>query len=246
MKHILLALPVQSISDIITNSSSEVFILQTDKTCEVVNSMLKGITSGFRYPEVFSLKDFREWKEKLRNGEVKDDWSYPGTVYSIANGWFYDSGDEESVLGFRRGFLFDPYLAAWNSGVECCTHDPAYKEPIHDAFIELVNSKWSEYGEDINKELSEAESNYVYTDKLDWRTFCRNRWYLESILRELADSLIKSWDGPKPTVWDIPKSKDVVNLDGRILVVGEYDNSIPFDTWDEIRNMFDCYNLHLG
>lgn len=66
----ILVIPVQTVSDIITNSSSEVFILDTGKTCEEVNTMLHTFTSGFDYPEVFSLKDFREWRKKLRNGET--------------------------------------------------------------------------------------------------------------------------------------------------------------------------------
>ena len=59
----ILVIPVQSVSDLITNSSSEVFILETGKTCEEVNTILNTFTSGFRYPEVFSLKDFREWRK---------------------------------------------------------------------------------------------------------------------------------------------------------------------------------------
>lgn len=72
----ILVIPVQSVSDLITNSSSEVFILETGKTCEEVNTILNTFTSGFRHPEVFSLKDFREWRKKLRSGEIEDDWSY--------------------------------------------------------------------------------------------------------------------------------------------------------------------------
>lgn len=64
----ILVIPVQTVSDIITNSSSEVFILDTGKTCEEVDTILHTFTSGFSYPEVFSLKDFREWRKKLRNG----------------------------------------------------------------------------------------------------------------------------------------------------------------------------------
>lgn len=79
----ILVIPVQTVSDIITNSSSEVFILDTGKTCEEVDTMLHTFTSGFSYPEVFSLKDFREWRKKVRSGEIEEDWSYPTTEVSI-------------------------------------------------------------------------------------------------------------------------------------------------------------------
>lgn len=52
----ILVIPVQTVSDIITNSSSEVFILDTGKTCEEVDTMLHTFTSGFSYPEVFFIK----------------------------------------------------------------------------------------------------------------------------------------------------------------------------------------------
>lgn len=81
----ILVIPVQTVSDIITNSSSEVFILDTGKTCEEVDTMLHTFTSGFSYPEVFSLKDFREWRKKVRSGEIEEDWSYPGSIFSIAD-----------------------------------------------------------------------------------------------------------------------------------------------------------------
>lgn len=37
----ILVIPVQTVSDIITNSSSEVFILDTGKTCEEVDTKIK-------------------------------------------------------------------------------------------------------------------------------------------------------------------------------------------------------------
>lgn len=40
----ILVIPVQSVSDLITNSSSEVFILETGKTCEEVNTILNTFT----------------------------------------------------------------------------------------------------------------------------------------------------------------------------------------------------------
>ena len=52
----LLVLSVQSVSDIITNSSSEVFVIDTDKTCEEVDALLDKITSGFCFPRGFPFK----------------------------------------------------------------------------------------------------------------------------------------------------------------------------------------------
>lgn len=113
----ILVIPVQSVSDLITNSSSEVFILETGK--------------------------------KLRSGEIEDDWSYPGTIFSIANGWFKDA------------------------------------------------------------------------------------------LEDVAKEFLKNYNGP--TVWNVSKGED-----GKVLVVSNDDNSIPYDTWDKIRDLFNGWNVHLG
>ena len=165
----ILAIPVQSISDLITNSSSEVFILDTGKTCEEVNDILKGFTSGFAYPEVFSLKDYREWRKKLRSGEIEEGWSYPGTIFEIANGWLKDPEDEEDVLEVRMNFLFEPFeVHDYGNGMIARGYSYDYKEPIHDAFIEYLNNNWDKVNYDINRVLAEEEDDAV--DCIDWKT----------------------------------------------------------------------------
>lgn len=241
----ILVIPVQSISDLITNSSSEVFILDTGKTCEEVNDILKGFTSGFAYPEVFSLKDYREWRKKLRSGEIEEGWSYPGTIFSIANGWFKDPEDEEDLLNLRMDFLFDPFDTI-DYGNEYIAHgySSSYKEPIHDAFIEYLNKNWDKVAYDINRVLAEEEDDAV--DCIDWKTLHRHSYWLKDALEDVAKEFLKSYDGPRPTVWEISKAEDVRRLDGKVLVVSNDDNSIPYDTWDKINSLFNGWNIHLG
>lgn len=129
----ILAIPVQSISDLITNSSSEVFILDTGKTCEEVNTILKGFTSGF---------DYREWRKKLRSGEIEEGWSYPGTIFEIANGWLKDPEDEQDVLELRMDFLFEPFeIHDYGNGIVGRGFSSSYKEPIHAAMVINVQDK---------------------------------------------------------------------------------------------------------
>lgn len=241
----ILVIPVQSISDLITNSSSEVFILNTGKTCDEVNSVLKGFTSGFRYPEVFSLKDFREWRKKLRNGEIEDDWSYPGTIFNIANGWLKDPDDEEDLLEFRMCFLFNPFETIdYGDGYTAHSYSSDYKEPIHDAFIKYLNDNWDKVEHDINQVLSEAGEDTI--SSIDWETLSRHDYWFRYALKDVAKKFLKNYNGPKPTVWNIGKYEDVRELDGKVLVVGEDDNSIPYDTWDKINDLFNGWNIHLG
>lgn len=241
----LLVIPVQSVSDVITNSSSEVFILDTDKTCEEVNTILETITSGFDYPEVFSLKDFREWRKKLRSGEIEDDWSYPGTIFSIANGWFKDPEDEEDLLNLRMDFLFDPFETIdYGDGLITHGYGSDYKEPIQDAFIEYLNSNWDKVGYNINRVLAEEEDDAV--NSIDWETLRRHNYWFKNALEDVAKEFLKNYDGPKPTVWDVCEQEDVRKLDGKLLVVSTDENSIPYDTWDKINSLFNGWNVHLG
>lgn len=241
----VLVIPVQSISDVITNSSSEVFILEAGKTCEEVNTILAGFTSGFRYPEVFSLKEYREWRTKLRNGETEEGWNYPGTIFEIANGWFKDPEDEEDVLDLRRDFLFDPFETKdYGNGIISHGYSSSYKEPIQDAFIEYLNSNWDEVGNIINDVLIQHDEDTVTS--INWKTIRRNHYAFEGRLTDVANKFLKTYNGPKPTVWDIDERSDVRNLDGKVLVVSEDDNSIPFDTWDKINELFNGWNIHLG
>lgn len=242
----VLVIPVQSISDVITNSSSEVFILEAGKTCEEVNTILNGFTSGFRYPEVFSLKEYREWRnEKRNNPEIEYAFDYPGTIFSIAEGWFKDPEDEEDMLDLRRDFLFDPFQTIdYSNGLVGHCFNPNYMEPIHDAFIEYLNRNWDKVDTIINSVLVKYDEEAVTS--INWRIIRRHHYAFESELENIANEFLKAYDGPKPTVWDVSDHLDVRNLDGKVLVVSEDDNSIPYDTWDKINELFNGWNIHLG
>lgn len=68
----------------------------------------------------------------------------------------------------------------------------------------------------------------------------------KNALWDISKEFLKSYDGPKPTVWEISKAEDVRRLDGKVLVVSNDDNSIPYDTWDKINSLFNGWNIHLG
>lgn len=241
----ILVIPVQTVSDLITNSSSEVFILETGKTCEEVNTILNTFTSGFSYPEVFSLKDFREWRKKLRSGEIEEDWSYPGSIFSIANGWFFDPEDKEDLLDLRMGFLFEPYqIIDLQSKYRTYVYSNKYREPIHDAFVEYLNNNWNRVGGVINQTLEEDGEETV--DSMDWSTLLKNNYLLKDPLDNIAKEFLENYNGPEPTVWNVGKRDDVRELDGKVLVVSNDDNSIPYDTWDKINSLFNGWNVHLG
>lgn len=142
-------------------------------------------------------------------------------------------------------FLFEPFeVHDYGNGMIARGYSCDYKEPIHDAFIEYLNNNWDKVNYDINRVLAEEEDDAV--DCIDWKTLHRHSYWFKNALWDISKEFLKSYDGPKPTVWEISKAEDVRRLDGKVLVVSNDDNSIPYDTWDKINSLFNGWNIHLG
>ena len=92
----LTVIPIQSFSDIITNSSSELFVLNTYNTIQKVEEILSSITSGYLDPIIFDLEKYNKWKEDdsfVSNLE--------NTYFDTIKDWFTDLDDEDSLFEYR-------------------------------------------------------------------------------------------------------------------------------------------------
>ena len=92
----LAVIPIQSFSDIITNSSSELFVLNTNNTIQKIKEILSSITSGYLDPIIFDLKKYNKWKED--NSFVSN---LESTYFDTIEGWFTDLDDENSLFDYR-------------------------------------------------------------------------------------------------------------------------------------------------
>ena len=110
--------------------------------------------------------------------------------------------------------------------------------------MEYLNNNWGRVGELINQTLEEDGEETV--GSMNWRTLLKNNYILKEPLYDIAKEFLENYNGPEPTVWNIGKRYDVRGLDGKVLVVSYDDNSIPYDTWDKINNLFNGWNVHLG
>lgn len=235
----LLIIPMQSISDVVTNSSSEVFILNTDKTCEEVNTILSSFTFGFEFPEVFDLKKYREWRKSYRADSILDSGMYPGTIFEIANSWLMDSEDEEDVFEFRKDELFDPTHVVKIGNLEFTAHGGGYYDEIHEEFVKYLNNNFTE--------LPLIYSSKIIKFPITVEEFLRySRDLKHSIPDEDIKKFIDNYSGKTPVRWNIPENEDVSKLDGHLFVVSSDENSIPYDTWDQINETFNGWNIHLG
>ena len=95
MKNIAV-IPIQSFRDIITNSSSELFVLNTNNTIQKIKEILSSITSGYLDPIIFDLEKYNKWKED--NSFVSN---LESTYFDTIEGWFTDLDDENSLFDYR-------------------------------------------------------------------------------------------------------------------------------------------------
>lgn len=232
----LIAIKVQSVSDLITNSSSELFQLKTDHTLEEVNEILDGITSGYLPPIIFKLDDYYKAMELYREQEPKlwdkylsednNEWDkyneevsniYPNIkIYNTVNGWFFDEKDPGYIEDAYRNYVIG--CDAWGNTKS------------------ILN--------DTQKEFREFVIKNNYKDLPTISDF----WSPWSINEEAFEEFKKTH--PIPPVEELKKwsscYRDVKDLDGCILVLSEFENSIPYETWDLINSLLNGTNYHLG
>jgi len=223
-----------SFVDLITNSSTELFTCQTKKTLRMVKNVLKKIIAGynmmvdghysmdmFRESFVFSLKEYREWREKDRiledecreTGNWEKKWeSEDRNKYGVIEGWFYDDEDKEDLEYLRKNYIEsgDNSGGWWSSD----------RNPFHER---LMNAK-------------DKDGKYSYDAK---------KAEVDKIYKEVEVEEIK------PEWWNVPwkyhhNNTLVKDLDGCVIIVGSGDNSIPYEIWEIINRQLNGHNYHLG
>lgn len=198
----LLVCSIQSFSDVVTNSSSELFVANTDLSDSQIDEVLEAITSGYKSPFRFSLEEYRKAKSnKEEDYEYPWEdylWGYCG-YYSIVNGWFTDIEDEVEVCNYRLCQLnYEKYYRN--------------KSLLYKEFIKR-------FGEDF---YYDGNTQEIIKFLKEW---------------ENSGKELPSWWEPRDTVQ---------SLDGKILIISEEDNSIPYDSFDFIDDVLHAYHIHLG
>ena len=94
VKKQFVAIDIHSFIDVITNSSTELFVCMDNKVVENVKEILEysGIF-GWKEPFVFKLDEFKKNKENYNSD------------YHMLDGWFYDDTDPDLKDNIRKEFI---------------------------------------------------------------------------------------------------------------------------------------------
>ena len=210
----LIIIPIQSFSDIITNSSSELFVLNTNNTIQKVKEILNSITSGYQDPIIFNLESYNKWKE--------DDSSVSNlesTYFNTVEDWLIDLDSEDSLFEYRLQAFCN--IMEYNSLQVCYFRENNI--PFYTEFMKFVKTIG----------LKSAERFSIYREKKEEE--CKK--FFNQF--EKSGNTLPSW-------WN-PKEEDTVQgLNGKVLLLSCDENSIPYESFDFIHEIFNGYNLHLG
>lgn len=127
---------INSVSDVITNSSSELFVINDkNTTLDHLKNIINPILDGYYEPFVFNLDTFRKWVESSEEDNSTDIDACFQTIYD----WFIDL----------------EYL----SGLTYYIRDTLYKLQLED-YIKLENSLLKELYAELIKKYDTNYSSY--------------------------------------------------------------------------------------
>ena len=241
MKKQICAIKLHSAVDLITNSSTELFVCDTDKEIQIVKEILQRILDGynmmeqksytmdvFKEPFRVNLEEYRKWKKeddvKRKKCEKSKNWKdyyNDRSPYATIAGWFIDDEDVEEIKKIRKDIIRNGYEERGFGYGYNRVND--YEERFEKVCTSI--NDWKEKSELIRKEV-------------------------DKIYKEIEKG-IKNGEH-KPHWWDAPWKYSsynfglVKNLDGCIILLGAGDNSIPYDIWDAINRQLNGSNYHLG
>ena len=229
---------IRSKIDVITNSSTEVFTLRTDKTLSEVSEWLHKNTSGFCEPEIMTLEN--------PDGVLQD---------LIDFGYVVNPDDLESMSGYlMRQILKTSYYDENYNEIEI-----EYSKPLLKAWLEHL---WLNR-EELNKFLRKKydPGHWKVREGTYWEEITDHDKFIKRALQgsidyELEDqesyppgfieAFLSSWNGPRPKTLELPDYNNAKYWVGKIGFSGTDDNSIPYEDFDKINDTFDGSNWHMG
>lgn len=229
---------IKSKIDVITNSSTEVFTLRTDKSLKEVSDWLHENTTGFCEPEIMSLQ--------------KED----GVLQELIDfGYLTNPDDPKSMSDFlMRRILKTSYYDEHYNEVEI-----EHSKPLLEAWLEHLWLNRSELNRYLRKKYD--PEHWKVKDGTCWEEITDHDKFIKRALQgsidyELEDqesyppgfieAFLNSWTGPLPETLKLSDRMNAKYWEGKIGFMGTEDNSIPYEDFDKINDTFDGSNWHMG
>lgn len=177
----LIVIKPHSFVDVITNSSTELFVCDAGRDVETVKEILDNVIKGynimtggnvsyddiFKFPKMFNLKEFHEWKKS-------EERPYRGD-FNTVDGWFADDSCEEGIKDLRKSFIeFGPSSSR-----------SEYHQRIIDAATK--NGKF-------DRELNDKEVDRIY-DEIVAKVESKPYWWDEPWKYHYSGKCVSELDG---------------------------------------------------
>jgi hypothetical protein len=230
-------IPLHSFVDLITNSSSELFVCATDKTVKAVKDILYTLCPGSQHggvfgdievskitsqkcPELEEYQRFHDWNSRnaLRDEAEKliDNWKkdpanhqYPKSI---------DNTTKKQEPAYDKAFRAEQKA----SEIFYAPYNEKAME-VHDAAVRAI-LRQSDLDENLfgKPSCSGRWSDVTYTVKQG-----SAKWKLLQFIE-----LVLSWGM-------------TINK-GDVIIHSASDNSVPYEAWDSINSLLNGKNYHLG
>ena len=216
---------IKSVVDVITNSSTEVFTLNTKLSLDEVKNILKELLpeGGYEAPEVMKkgegiLKELEDFGYLYDPSKIEDIERYYLEVFSETERWTDDYKLEKIENADKLQEAWNTFV--WNN-----------RKRINDLF---------------RKNYPRRKEDYIpATVPRDEVFRCICSWDIE-FFPGLVSEFLKSYSGPYPDNFVLPDNLKVDHWVGKIGFSGTDDNSIDYEKFSAINGILDGINWHMG
>lgn len=215
-----LVINTQSFVDVITNSSSELFICNSDKSITLVEDILRDMLDKFN-------------KDESVNYNFSDCFGSISIIKSIddALGIPYFDGMpatyEDALDSKRKDILYLEFKSNNVELVDALNKKPGGYFELREKGIQYATNELIRIKREIKlSELNNDNPNLPY-------------WWEKGVKKRNGYDDWSDWDGSN-------------NLDyiekyfNKLLIFSKEDNSIPYELFDQIEDVFSAERLHLG
>lgn len=261
---------MHSFVDLITNSSSELFVCDTDKSIELTKEIVNDLLVKYYTDNISHLANeisYSNYKYFFKYFNLKlipiKKYDYTPIINFIKEHLSNLNKEqlEKFIIDFAESDIFKVEVANFDcntNGFLPCKEDVKFLKCYHSYgyTVNTIRTTLKRCGmEEYHK--AKRNSKFVKIRNKKYNSLCLKLMQkkngraaldtLRSIEDEKKEFILKKYNLEEPTEeMDYLVSYGIDVKRGDILIWSLHDNSIPYDIWDDINNIFNGVNYHLG